>query len=742
MALAYQKASTSTSSSSSGSASAASANASARGSNSSAIDALAVTTGSDPSLATGGEHYEDHGARSTLFVNGVSEDDVIQSGGTGDCYLLAALASMASASPDAITEMVRDEGGGRFSVRFYAFSGDDARAPEAQPVWVASSAVLPTTADGEVAYGHSDAENAAGQQEIWVSVIEKAYAKFIDTDGYYENWYNSVKGRAAEGEEGYDRLFYGNVVHALASLRGAEALYGGEHYEIAGDYNNDEDGHWANLTRCLDAGMAVVVNDQGETVLGFIPVPTGSHHSVSVLDYRAEGGKREVLVRNQQAGDKPLETWYDIGDFCDKFEHWYAIPMPTSCDETESFDVPRANGDKVTRYGFAAAVLAAKEGFTRASPRAVAAAAVKHGLFNGTADAAIDDATADATFRLAEGVNRAEAAKMIVAAWGLPMALPEGKVAWFFDVLDESQWYFTYAHVARRYGIFKGSDGKNEFRPSAGLSSAELDAILSRLPPREEPCEAADQTNGTDAVTDIEEARRLAIPVYPGTSASAEAKFEFFAKLLDRCGYGAQVPSQPGKPMLLAIRGFRPDRLATLAYDNTKNKFNDMFVVLGLDAEGKAVASEFEGSVDPGVAGEYALQEGLYEYAYEGESFSSVTGYTVTGSYFRMKGGTDFDTVHDANRDGAYDLASGDTEYTEPGSNRKYLIHDGGSNLDGDVGLNSVGCQVIAGREADGSKKVNTMHDMLGDEGFTEVLLDGTTVLDALDAASPSQAVA
>jgi len=740
MALAFQKTSSNSASSANSSSASASTRASARGSNSAAIEALAVSSGTDPSLASGDEHYADHAARSTLFVNGVSEDDVVQSGGTGDCYLLAALASVASASPEAITSMVRDEGGGRFSVRFYAFSGDDAAHPESQPVWVASSAVLPTTSEGELAYGHSEAKNGAGQQEIWVSVIEKAFAKFIDTEGYFENWYNALKGNADETEEGYDRLFWGSTVHALATLLGASALEGGEMREIAGDWNNDEEGHWTELTRCLDAGMAVVVNDVGESLFGIEIDGLGAHHSVSVLDYRAEGGKREVLVRDQQAGDKPLERWYEIGDFCDKFERWYAVPMPTSCDETESFDVPRANGDKVTRYGFAAAVLSAKEGFTRASPRAVAAAAVKHGMFDGAADAAMDDATAAATFRLAEGVNRAEAAKMLVEAFRLPLDLPEGKVAWFFDVLDESQWYFTCAHVARRFGIFKGSDGKNEFRPAAGLSSSELDVVVSRLPPREEPCQAVDQTNGTDAVTDIEEARRLAIPVYPGTGASAEAKYEFFSELLERCGYGAQVPSQPGKPMLLAIRGFRPDRMATLAYDNTKNKFNDMFVVLGLDAKGKAVASEFEGSVDPGIAGEYALQEGLYEYAYEGESFTSVTGYTVTGSYFRMKGGTDFDTVHDANDDGAYDLASGDTAYTEPGSNRKYLIHDGGSNLDGNVGLNSVGCQVVAGREADGSKKVNSMQKLLGTEGFTEVLLDGTTVLEALNAGSTTAA--
>ncbi|MBE3069493.1 MAG: hypothetical protein IMZ66_04570 [Planctomycetes bacterium] len=109
-----------------------------------------------------------------LFVDGPEYDDVRQ-GNLGDCYFLAALASLADSDPEAIRQMIAPMGDGTYAVRYY--SG-------ATPVYLRIDGQLPGTIFTPV-YAKLSA-----QRETWVALAEKAYAQFR----YGQNSYASLSG--------------------------------------------------------------------------------------------------------------------------------------------------------------------------------------------------------------------------------------------------------------------------------------------------------------------------------------------------------------------------------------------------------------------------------------------------------------------------------------------------------------------------------------------------------------------
>lgn len=92
-------------------------------------------------------------AETTLYSDGISSRCVRQEQ-LGDCYFLAAVASLADANPQAIRDMIQDNGDGTYTV---TFPGHD-----------------PVTVDRP-----TDAElgrYADGRRGLWVPVLEKGYA--------------------------------------------------------------------------------------------------------------------------------------------------------------------------------------------------------------------------------------------------------------------------------------------------------------------------------------------------------------------------------------------------------------------------------------------------------------------------------------------------------------------------------------------------------------------------------------
>ena len=102
-----------------------------------------------------------------LYVDDATDADV-QQGGIGDCYVLSVLASMSRNHRDLLKSAVTSLGDGTYNVRFFQPDAQGAM----QPVNVRVDGQLPFR-NGAVGYASSPT-----QTELWVAVVEKAYAKW------------------------------------------------------------------------------------------------------------------------------------------------------------------------------------------------------------------------------------------------------------------------------------------------------------------------------------------------------------------------------------------------------------------------------------------------------------------------------------------------------------------------------------------------------------------------------------
>lgn len=159
--------------------------------------------GKDPSETAGGTSARFEG---DLFIQGqgdaaaIDPNDVRQ-GSLGDCYLLAALRSVARTDPQCIRDMVKDNGNGTYTVRFFLDRlGISLLGRGTKEVTV--SAVVPTTPTGSPRYaktGDALVVNGKTRFELWAMIVEKAWAK--------------LKG-------GYPQIAGGNPGQAMEAITG------------------------------------------------------------------------------------------------------------------------------------------------------------------------------------------------------------------------------------------------------------------------------------------------------------------------------------------------------------------------------------------------------------------------------------------------------------------------------------------------------------------------------------------
>jgi len=102
-----------------------------------------------------------------LYVDGVNYDDVLQ-GSIGDCFFVSSLSAVAYSNPQAIKDAIKDNGDGTYTVRFY--KRDYSGKLSAQYVTVDDD--LPSSYAG----ARPKYAKARDGKEIWVSILEKAYA--------------------------------------------------------------------------------------------------------------------------------------------------------------------------------------------------------------------------------------------------------------------------------------------------------------------------------------------------------------------------------------------------------------------------------------------------------------------------------------------------------------------------------------------------------------------------------------
>ena len=191
-------------------------------------------------------------AASPLFADGPEYNDIRQ-GAVGDCYYLASLASLADTDPGVIRQMVTSLGDGTFAVRFYR---------DGQEVYLRLDADLPVSSGSSLAYA-----KLSGDGEIWVAIVEKAYAHFR----YGQNTYDSISG-------GWMSTVYMEVTGASATTR-----WTGGSTSSLGNFLASE----------LAAGHAVTLGSYSNS-----PSPIVGSHAYMVKSVESAAGQTYVTVYN------------------------------------------------------------------------------------------------------------------------------------------------------------------------------------------------------------------------------------------------------------------------------------------------------------------------------------------------------------------------------------------------------------------------------------------------------------
>mgnify|MGYP000352284962 CR=1 FL=1 len=222
-----------------------------------------------------------------LFVDGISYDDVIQ-GSIANCYMMSSFSALAYTSADVLANAIKDNGDGTFTVAMYsdAPGGGMVSTPQTVDATVAMSSY-----GNRSNYGH-----ARVKEELWISVLEKAYAQ--------------LRG-------GYDAVGNGgHPGHIFSTVLGQQHTW----YTIEQEQPDELFAALVDATRSRRP-MASETHgkDSGVSYNG-----TGLHawHSYSVLGAVEEEGKRFVLMRNPWGNSEPGNDGKNDGSFKIPFEEF------------------------------------------------------------------------------------------------------------------------------------------------------------------------------------------------------------------------------------------------------------------------------------------------------------------------------------------------------------------------------------------------------------------------------------
>ena len=217
----------------------------------------------DPNMGNAASRYANFAGKALFLNNGPSFRDIHQ-GGVGDCYFLASLASLAQNETASTRQMVVPLGDGTYIVRLYT---TDSRGV-ATPTYLRMDADLPVTSYGSLAY----ADFAAGNDGIWVALVEKAYA-------YYRYGSNS-----------YATINSGWMAAAYRDLTGFRDTHGQNSLDVATAAKGSALGDW--IAGQLSAGHAVTLGSDS----GGGPIVAG--HAYMAQAVTTENGVQYVTVYN------------------------------------------------------------------------------------------------------------------------------------------------------------------------------------------------------------------------------------------------------------------------------------------------------------------------------------------------------------------------------------------------------------------------------------------------------------
>lgn len=142
------------------------------------------------------------GKTGKLFIHPPTPDDV-QQGALGDCYFLSSLGALAKTHPEILQQAITGpDADGNYSVTFYKSNRGSFLSlwnTGGDTTVVKVDGKMPVDqSSGQIAYGHSPGDGK--NNELWVTLIEKAYAKYqgsydsIGHGGWSQDAFNTLDG--------------------------------------------------------------------------------------------------------------------------------------------------------------------------------------------------------------------------------------------------------------------------------------------------------------------------------------------------------------------------------------------------------------------------------------------------------------------------------------------------------------------------------------------------------------------
>jgi hypothetical protein len=161
-----------------------------------------------------------------VFVKGKNDANEIElndlnQGQTGDCFILAAIGSVAKQHPEKIKDLITDNKDGTFNVKIYK---PDLKGEYVETIQKVDGKLI---GDGHAKYGDIEKIDGKEKKESWVVLIEKAY---IQANGSYK-----------------DVSTGGKTTDVLSSLLGKDV-------NVSKDYKTED------LAGLLATGKSVVMN--------------------------------------------------------------------------------------------------------------------------------------------------------------------------------------------------------------------------------------------------------------------------------------------------------------------------------------------------------------------------------------------------------------------------------------------------------------------------------------------------
>ncbi len=226
-----------------------------------------------------------------LIRNGVKGDDPMQNY-IGDCYLMAAMSSVAKAKPDIIKNAFKDLGGGKYEVTLY-----DMKGSKLVPHKVTIDADLPRNDWNGTVYA-SDKD----PKELWPSLLEKAFAQRAGSYGKIEAGVPGDAMSAITGKPSTD-----------IDLRAA---------------GTKPDAVFDQLAKAVKAGKPITAATLSDASSAkYTGTNIYSDHTYSVWGTSVEGGTKYVHLRNPWGESEPAGNGPDDGIFklpLDKFISLYS----------------------------------------------------------------------------------------------------------------------------------------------------------------------------------------------------------------------------------------------------------------------------------------------------------------------------------------------------------------------------------------------------------------------------------